>query len=85
LLSSDVLQNILETQSDKTSRKINPKLNQIAKIFQLKIKNQEHPNLQKHFKKTKKKKKKKKKKEDLFFLEFMMSGMNLNELLCMHT
>jgi ABC-type hemin transport system substrate-binding protein len=85
LLSSDVLQNILETQSDKTSRKINPKLNQIAKIFQLKIKNQEHPNLQKEMKKNKKKKKKKKKKEDLFFLEFMMSGMNLNELLCMHT
>jgi hypothetical protein len=84
LLSSDVLQNILETQSDKTSRKINPKLNQIAKIFQLKIKNQEHPNLQKEMKKNKKKKKKKK-KEDLFFLEFMMSGMNLNELLCMHT
>jgi len=73
-----------ETQSDKTSRKINPKLNQIAKIFQLKIKNQEHPNLQKEMKKNKKKKKKKK-KEDLFFLEFMMSGMNLNELLCMHT
>jgi ABC-type hemin transport system substrate-binding protein len=85
LLSSDVLQNILETQSDKTSRKINPKLNQIAKIFQLKIKNQEHPNLQKEMKKNKKKKKKKKNKEDLFFLEFMMSGMNLNELLCMHT
>jgi hypothetical protein len=85
LLSSDVLQNILETQSDKTSRKINPKLNQIAKIFQLKIKNQEHPNLQKEMKKNKKKKKKSKKKEDLFFLEFMMSGMNLNELLCMHT
>jgi hypothetical protein len=57
LLSSDVLQNILETQSDKTSRKINPKLNQIAKIFQLKIKNQEHPNLQKEMKKKRRRKK----------------------------
>jgi ABC-type hemin transport system substrate-binding protein len=67
LLSSDVLQNILETQSDKTSRKINPKLNQIAKIFQLKIKNQEHPNLQKEMKKNKKKKKRKRKTKTFFF------------------
>jgi hypothetical protein len=67
LLSSDVLQNILETQSDKTSRKINPKLNQIAKIFQLKIKKQQPPNHQKHIKQNKKKKKKEEEERRPFF------------------